>query len=65
MTTRNPATANLTKHLALLQREIKDYTKAKRGEMRKRPVYLKKDSDICVDRMRDAFETFVRETYRN
>jgi hypothetical protein len=65
MKTRNPSSAKLTKYLALLQREIKDYVKAKRGEMRKRPVYLAKDSDICVDRMREAFDIFVNETYRD
>lgn len=57
--------AQLTALLAALQKEVKDYVKAKRGEMRSRPVYLAKDSDVCVDRMSDAFRRFVSETYRN
>ena len=48
-----------------LQKEIADYMKAKRGELRKRPVYLKKDSDKCVDRMSESFRYFVNSTYRN
>ena len=57
--------ARLTALLASLNKEIRDYTKAKRGEMRKRPVYLAKDSDVCVDRMTAAFHRFVNSTYRN
>lgn len=55
---------NLNEHLRLLKAELDDYVKAKRAEYRKKPVYLKKDSDICVDRLRDAFNTFIVETYR-
>lgn len=57
--------AQMTRLHKELQKEIADYMKAKRGEMRKRPVYLTKDSDVCVDRMRDKFEWFVNLTYRN
>lgn len=53
----------LTRLLAALNKEIKDYTKARRCELRKRPVYLAKDSDKCVDKMRAAFEKFVSQTY--
>jgi hypothetical protein len=56
---------NLNKHLCELVSELKDYVKAKRAEYRKKPVYLQKDSDICVDKLRDAFNTFINETYRD
>jgi hypothetical protein len=56
-------TKKLTRLLAALNKEIKDYTKARRCEFRKRPVYLAKDSDKCVDKMRAAFEKFVSQTY--
>lgn len=48
-----------------LQSEISDYMKAKAGEIRKRPVYLEKDSDKAVDKMREVFNLFVCETYRD
>ena len=64
MKTNKELSAELTKLHAELQKEIADYLKAKRGELRKRPVYLKKDSDICVDKMSDKFEWFVSQTYR-
>jgi hypothetical protein len=56
---------NLNKHLCELVGELKDYVKAKRAEYRKKPVYLKKDSDVCVDKLRNAFEQFIAETYRD
>jgi len=56
---------NLNEHLCKLMIELKDYVKAKRAEYRKKPVYLQKDSDICVDRLRDAFNVFINETYRD
>ena len=43
-----------------LLREIADYTKAVKYETRKHPVYLEKDSDIAVDKMREAFEQFIK-----
>lgn len=43
-----------------LLKAIEDYTKACNLEARKRPVYLKKDSDVAVDLMREAFEWFIR-----
>lgn len=57
--------ANLLKWHKALQAEIADYMKAKTGEIRKRPVYRAKDSDVAVDTMREAFNLFVSETYRD
>jgi ribosome recycling factor len=57
--------ANLTKALSELRKELQDYVKAKRCELRKRPVYLDKDSDICVDRLNDTFRNFISTTYRD
>lgn len=57
--------ANLTRWHKALQKEISAYMKAKRCEMRKRPVYLAKDSDKAVDTMTEAFRYFVHFTYRD
>lgn len=57
--------ANLTRWHKALQSEIAAYMKAKRCEMRKRPVYLAKDSDKAVDAMTEAFRWFVNQTYRD
>lgn len=65
MSTNKQKRDNLRKHLNLLERELEDYVKAKRAEYRDKPVYLQKDSDICVDRLRDAFNIFINETYRD
>lgn len=61
----NPKKTALEHWHTLLQKEIADYMKAKRGEIRKRPVYLEKDSDKAVDSMRQAFDWFVIKTYRD
>jgi hypothetical protein len=65
MSTKQDKRDNLNKHLCELMIELKDYVKAKRAEYRDKPVYLPKDSDICVDRLRDAFNIFINETYRD
>ena len=65
MENRKDLKARLTRLHNELQKEIADYMKAKRGEMRKRPVYRKKDSDKCVDKMSESFRYFVNSTYRN
>jgi hypothetical protein len=65
MSTNKQKRANLDKHLLSLKSELRDYVKAKRAEYRNKPVYLKKDSDICVDRLREAFNIFIVETYRD
>ncbi len=65
MSTNKEKRDNLNKHLRELSIELKDYVKAKRAEYRKKPVYLKKDSDVCVDKLRNAFEQFIAETYRD
>jgi hypothetical protein len=65
METTKDQKARLTRLHRELQKEIADYMKAKRGELRKRPVYLKKDSDKCVDKMSETFRYFVNSTYRN
>lgn len=57
--------ANLMKWHKALQKEIADYMKAKQGEIRKRPVYLDKDSDKAVDAMKAAFDWFILHTYRD
>lgn len=65
MSTTKEKRANLTRLLKELNKELNDYVKAKRAEHRKRPVYLAKDSDICVDKLNDAFRYFINETYRD
>jgi hypothetical protein len=57
--------ATLNKALAELRKELRDYVKAKRAEYRKKPVYLDKDSDICVDRLNESFRWFINNTYRD
>jgi hypothetical protein len=57
--------ATLNKALAELRKELRDYVKAKRAEYRKKPVYLDKDSDICVDRLNESFRWFINKTYRD
>ena len=51
--------------LKTLRKSINDYVKAKRGEARIKPVYLAKDSDYAVDKMRDAFEWFIRAEFES
>lgn len=65
MSTNKEKRANLTKALNELRKELRDYVKAKRCELRKRPVYLDKDSDICVDRLNESFRWFINKTYRD
>jgi hypothetical protein len=65
MSTNKEKRANLTKALNELRKELRDYVKAKRCELRKRPVYLAKDSDICVDRLNESFRWFINKTYRD
>jgi gluconate kinase len=65
MKTNKERRATLNKALAELRKELRDYVKAKRCELRKRPVYLAKDSDICVDRLNDTFRHFINQTYRD
>jgi uncharacterized protein VirK/YbjX len=65
MSTNKEKRANLSLLLKELKKELNDYVKAKRAEYRKKPVYLQKDSDIAVDKLRNAFNQFVSETYRD
>jgi hypothetical protein len=65
MSTNKERRATLNKALAELRKELRDYVKAKRAEYRKKPVYLDKDSDICVDRLNESFRWFINKTYRD
>lgn len=59
-----PERKEFTDNLKVLRKELSDYAKAMRAEARKRPKYFRKDSDQAGDKLRDAFEIFVRTNIR-